>query len=201
MGLKIEYSRGATPLDPDDAAGLIPAHISTQGQLNEWEYANVARGEEWAFGKKQKNILSVEFMQTLHKQMLGDTWTWAGSIRTKETSRVGIAPEEIRPQLRNLLEDVAVQIMHAAWPIEEIAARLHHRLVYIHPFPNGNGRLSRTFTDLILVQNGVTRFVWGADLNHDGQARENYIAALRFADRSDYRPLFALLNVERKERE
>jgi len=35
MAVKFEYPPGATPLDPDDAAGLIPSHITTQGQLNE----------------------------------------------------------------------------------------------------------------------------------------------------------------------
>lgn len=196
MGLKIEYPAGATPLDPDDAAGLIPGHITTQGQLNEWEYANVIRGEEWAFDTKQKNILSVKFIQTLHQKMFGDTWRWAGAIRTKETHPVGIAPERIRPELKTLLEDVEAQIKDGKWGIEEIAARFHHRMVYIHPFPNGNGRFSRTITDLMLVQSGKDRFAWGDDLDHEGEPRERYIAALRAADTRDYGPLFALLKVK-----
>ena len=36
-----EYPPGATPLDPDEANGLIPKHIATQGQLNEWEQVNL----------------------------------------------------------------------------------------------------------------------------------------------------------------
>jgi len=44
MALKLEYPPGATPLDPDDAAGLIPSHITTQGQLNAWEFQNIAGG-------------------------------------------------------------------------------------------------------------------------------------------------------------
>ena len=195
MGLRLEYPPGATPLDPDDAAGLIPAHITTQGQLNEWEYANISRGEAWAFGRKHKEILSIDFMQTLHKNMFGDTWTWAGKIRTKETLPVGVAPEKIRPELHNLVDDVAAQLQDRAWVISEIAARLHHRLVQIHPFPNGNGRFSRTMTDVLLAQTGNDRFTWGANLNHAGEARERYIAALQLADRRDYSALFELLNV------
>lgn len=197
MAIKLEYPPGATPLDPDDAAGLIPSHITTQGQLNEWEYTNVAKGEEWAFGTKQRNILSVEFMQTLHRKMFADTWKWAGEIRRKETLPVGIAPERIRQELKTLLQDVEAQIKDGTWRIEEIAARFHHRLVYIHPFPNGNGRFSRTMTDLLLVQNGKDRFAWGADLNRDGEVRKRYISALGAADRKDYGPLFALLNAAR----
>lgn len=40
--MKFHYSPGATPLDPDESAGLIPTHIQTQSQLNEWEQANIA---------------------------------------------------------------------------------------------------------------------------------------------------------------
>jgi len=43
MAVKFEYPPGATPLDPDDAAGLIPSHIAIQGQLNAWEFQSHAR--------------------------------------------------------------------------------------------------------------------------------------------------------------
>ena len=76
MGLSFEDAPGATPLSPEDIAGLIPSHITNQGQLNEWEFANVAKGEEWAFATKHRNILTVEFLQQVHKQMFGDTWKW-----------------------------------------------------------------------------------------------------------------------------
>ena len=195
MGLKFEYPPGATPLDPDDADGLIPSHITTQSQLNEWEYANIASGEEWAFTIRHREILTIEFMQVLHKKMFGDTWRWAGTIRRKETLPVGIAPENIRPQLKTLLENVDVQISDREWTIEEIAARFHHRLVFIHPFPNGNGRFSRTAADLVLFRSGSERFTWGGDLAR-GEARDRYIASLRAADRRDYGPLFTYLGVK-----
>ena len=48
MALIHDDPPGATPLDPDEAAGLIPAHITQQAQLNEWEMANILAGERWA---------------------------------------------------------------------------------------------------------------------------------------------------------
>jgi Fic-DOC domain mobile mystery protein B len=201
MGLKIDYPEGATPLDPDDAEGLIPTHITTKGQLNEWEYSNVARGEEWALATREKNILSMRFIQGLHKRMFGDTWRWAGTIRRKETLPVGVAPENIRPELKTLLENVQAQIEDGSWSMEEIAARFHHKMVYVHPFPNGNGRFARTIADLVLSQNGRERFAWGADLSRNGDARRIYIAALRSADQKDHGPLFALLGVRRAGRQ
>lgn len=193
MGLNLDYPDGATPLDPDEVAGLIPAHISTQGQLNEWEQANITEGEQWAFGRRHKNILSREFMQALHKRMFRDTWRWAGEIRKTEKN-IGIAPHHIYVELKKLLDDVALQLASKDWEIDEIAARFHHRLVSIHPFPNGNGRFSRTMTDLLLVQNGRERFTWGAgDLVRAGDARQRYIHALQAADKFDYSLLLAFL--------
>lgn len=190
MGIKIEYPVGATPLDAGDAAALIPSHLTTQKQLNEWEMLNVREGEGWAFSKRQENILSIDFMQTLHKHMFGNTWDWAGQIRKKETSPVGIAPENIRIEIKELCEDVEAQIKDRGWHIDEIAARFHHRLVFIHPFPNGNGRFARLMTDLLLVQNGEERFTWGSgDLNGDGKVRGRYISALHAADSRNYGPL------------
>lgn len=196
MGLKIEYPEGATPLDPDDAEGLIPSHITTLGQLNEWEFANVVKGEEWAFGVRHRDMLSMRFVETLHERMFGDTWRWAGEMRKKETAPVGVAPENIRPELQKLLADIQAQTEYQSWSIQEIAARFHHRMVFIHPFPKGNGRFARTIADLLLWQHKAERFNWGEDLIHDGEARRMYIAALRAADRKDYRPLFALLGLK-----
>lgn len=194
MGITIEYPTGATPLDAEDLAALIPSHLTTRQQLNDWEMLNVREGEGWAFSRKQENILSIDFMQTLHKRMFGDTWSWAGKIRTKETLPVGIAPETIEIEIKKLCQDVEAQVQHGAWHLDEIAARFHHRLVFIHPFPNGNGRFSRTMADLLLVQNGKDRFTWGAeDLNRDGEVRDRYLSALRAADAKDYGLLFGFI--------
>jgi len=45
--MKLEYPNGATPLDPDLVAALIP-DLSTQGELSEWEAANIAAALRWA---------------------------------------------------------------------------------------------------------------------------------------------------------
>jgi Fic-DOC domain mobile mystery protein B len=195
MGLEIEPPAGATPLDPDDTRGLLPSHITNQQDLNEWEFENVARGEEWAFSTRHLEILAVDFMLSLHRQMFGDTWAWAGEVRRKEVAPVGVAPEHIRPALAALIEDVKEQLRHQTWDISEIAARFHHRLTAIHPFPNGNGRFARTMTDLLLVRADRPRFAWGSHLEKAGEARARYIAALQAADNGDYAPLFELLGV------
>lgn len=191
--MKLEYPPGATPLDPDEAAGLIPAHITTQGQLNEWELANILEGERRAFSRKRKDLLSIRFARMLHKRMFGNTWRWAGEFRATEKN-IGMDPAQIAPELKKLCDDMAYQVEHRSYPLDEIAARFHHRLTWIHPFPNGNGRFARTMTDLLLVQNGAERFSWGAgDLVAEGDVRRRYIDALRAADAKDYRPLLVFV--------
>lgn len=188
-----QYPPGATPLDPDEAAGLIPTHITTQEQLNEWELANILEGEHWAFSRKRKDLLSSRFMRSLHKRMFGNTWRWAGAFRKTEKN-IGIDPIHIAAELKKLCDDVVYQVEHRSYPLDEIMARFHHRLTWIHPFPNGNGRFSRTATDLLLVQSGAPRFTWGAgNLVSEGDVRRRYIDALRAADRRDYAPLLAFV--------
>ena len=35
--MRFEYAPGATPIDLDEAKGLIPAHLTLQRELNEYE--------------------------------------------------------------------------------------------------------------------------------------------------------------------
>lgn len=120
------------------------------------------------------------------------------NFASKEVQPIGVAPEQIRVALVTLLEDVKAQIQYKSWHISEIAARFHHRLVAIHPFPNGNGRFSRTMADLLLIHSEEKPFEWGAGLEKEGEARKKYIAALQAADRNNYRPLFDLVGVQTK---
>ena len=190
MATKFDHAPGATPIDPDEAAGLIPAHITTQGQLNEWEAANILDGEKWAFSRKHDDLLSLQFMCLLHRKLFGTTWKWAGEFRTTAKNIGDIEAKQIGTELKKLCGDVEYQIEHKSYPLDEIAGRFHHRLTWIHPFPNGNGRFSRTMADLLIVQNGAQRFSWGeGKLIPVGDVRPRYIEALHAADAKDYRPL------------
>jgi fido (protein-threonine AMPylation protein) len=78
---------------------------------------------------------------------------------------------------------------------EEFAVRLHHRVVKIHPFRNGNGRHSRLLADLVLSKHfGIEPFTWGgsAQLGTGDPHRQPYLEGLKSADRGDYGPLMKL---------
>ena len=75
-------------------------------------------------------------------------------------------------------------------PIEQ-ATRIHHRLVWIHPFPNGNGRFARLIADMYLKSLGCTHPTWPVDLQNDSPDRKRYINTLKAADKGDFGPLIA----------
>ncbi|MBZ5532395.1 MAG: mobile mystery protein B [Acidobacteriia bacterium] len=178
----------ATPLTPEERAELIPAHIAYRAELNEAEQANIARGQDWALGRR-RDLLSEKFIMDLHARMLGDVWRWAGKFRITERN-LGIHYFEIPMAVRQLLEDAKAWVQYKTYPPDEIAVRFHHRLVQIHPFPNGNGRHSRLIADLLVMSLGGERFTWGsANLQQAGDLRRQYIDALRAADNHDYAPL------------
>ncbi len=186
--------QGASPLDPDEAEGLRPPHIATREELNAWEQANILKAGEWLRGRrKASSVLDMNFLRELHKQMFSDTWTWAGTFR-KTLKNIGVPPEVVQEHTRHLLDHVQYWLDHDTYPIDEIAARFHHSLTAIHPFPDGNGRHARLMTDLLLRQVGVVPFSWGSvSLDIEGDVRKRYIRALQAADAGDYAPLFAFV--------
>lgn len=188
--MNFDYPEGATPLDPDEAEGLLLSHITNRSELDRWEQDNIAETEAWAFRRKQKDLLSEKFACTLHKRMFGNVWRWSGEFR-KSGKNIGVEWWSIGSELRNLLADVATWMEFNSYPPDEIAARFHHRLVSIHLFANGNGRHARLMTDLLLVQIlRQPRFTWGQEsLTKVGNCRQRYIEVLRGADRHDYLPL------------
>lgn len=193
--VNLDYPAGATPLDADELASLIPAHLTTQSELNEWEQLNIGEGDKWA-RKQRKDILGEDFLRQLHRRMFGETWKWAGEFR-KSDKNIGVDWRYIGVELKKLFDDVRYQIEHATFAADEIAVRFHHRLVAIHAFPNGNGRHARLMADLLAERLGRPRFTWGSrrlakeSLTDASPVRRDYIAALQAADARDIASLLA----------
>ncbi len=188
----------ATLLDPDEAEGLKLPWVATRVDLNAAESQNIIDAVTWLSGLRLRpdDVLDVEFLRRVHRRMFGDVWTWAGMLRSTERN-IGIDPSQINFQMRLLLVDVPHWISDTGphrWSNDEVAARFHHRLVWIHPFPNGNGRLGRLATDLLLRSMGEESFSWGrTGLDAVGGTRARYIAALRAADGGEFEDLRAFV--------
>jgi Fic-DOC domain mobile mystery protein B len=181
---------GNTPLSPEELADLIP-NLATKEELNEWERENILHGREWAVGDRTSptDMVSDEYVRKLHKKMFDETWKWAGDYRHTEKN-IGVSVHEIRERLMALFGDTRYWIENGTYLPDEIAVRFHHRLVFIHPFPNGNGRHARLIADIIAMKLGRSAFTWGsANLVKEGEARTTYLEAIGAADDGDIQPL------------
>ncbi len=129
------------------------------------------------------------YLQKIHYDMFHDVWDWAGKLRTTQTCP-GIKPYQIYGALVHLCDDVLYWCKGGCdLTTVEQAAKIHHQLVYIHPYPNGNGRFSRLVSDRYLKACKCPFPNWPIDLNKDGESRKQYIAPLKSADIGDYEPL------------
>ncbi|HLZ06645.1 MAG TPA: mobile mystery protein B [Bradyrhizobium sp.] len=183
----------ATPLDPALRGDLIQTWITTRADLNEAEEENIASGAAWARRRRGGTdaLLNENFSKSLHKQMFGDVWKWAGTYRQTELN-IGIAPHLIAAEMPVMFDNVRFWVANKTYSADEIAVRLHHRLTQIHGFPNGNGRHARMMADLLIEKLGGEPFTWGSGSIHDtGTLRTTYINALRAADNHDFGPLLA----------
>jgi Fic-DOC domain mobile mystery protein B len=186
----IEYPDGATPVCDEELQGLIPGHISTRSELDAWEALNIEKARMWLARARIRDVLAEPFVRRLHERMFDNTWTWAGQYRTTEKN-LGVRVWQIQNEVPQLCGDAKYWIDHATYPPDEIAVRFHHKLVWIHPFPNGNGRHARLMADLIAKRAlGREPFSWGgASLEKAGELRRKYIKALHRADHYEYGPL------------
>ncbi len=191
-------SDATTALGPDEREGLKLPHVETRGELDQVEQQNMQDCYRW-LEKQRKykgtDFLTEDFLLVLHRHMFGTVWRWAGHYRNSEKS-IGIYPGEIAAALRVLLEDAQYWAEHDTYSREEYAARFHHRLVCIHPFPNGNGRHGRIMTDVVLenVLN-VDPVDWTGEETMDAEThRQCYIQALRAADGRNYSALITLMS-------
>nr|WP_313429032.1 mobile mystery protein B [Brevundimonas diminuta] len=183
-----EDDEANTPLTAEEREQLIPSYIALRSELNEAEQINIAEASKWLSSRK-RDVLDQAFLNGLHKRMFGKVWRWAGQYRTTPRN-IGIDAYRIPTEMHQLIDDVQFWIANKTYSPDEIAVRFSHRLVAIHPFPNGNGRFSRMVSDMLAVQLGQPRFTWGsASLVDASETRATYVAALRAADAHDIEPL------------
>ncbi len=180
-----------TPWADHALIGLIPSWVSTRGDLNDVEALNVNDGYQWLRSTEPTidQMLTAEFVRELHGRMFGDVWTWAGTYRRTETN-LGVDWWEIAMRVTQLVDDLRYRAEHTPTEnsenIDLTCIEYHHRMVTIHPFPNGNGRHSRAFCDALVSALGRPQFTWGRlSIVSDRATRRAYIESLQSADDGD----------------
>lgn len=147
--------------------------------------------------KDKKRSISEMLIQNLHQIIVQETdKEWAGKYRNAGVIIGGAKhtpPDALQvPQkMRDLINWLKAQ--KGKMNIIELAALLHHKLVYIHPFFDGNGRTARLIMNVLLMQIGYPLVII---LKND---RKKYYDVLGKADSGRYEPLvkFIAQSVER----
>lgn len=188
---------GQTPIDPDEAKGLLLA-VHTQEALNRAEEENILRARIWADRSRlvRGDLLSDTTLRRIHKEMFGGVWRWAGIYRLSDKN-IGVSWQQIPVLMRQLSENFALRVSRPSEDRDRLCVEFHYQIVNIHPFVNGNGRHARFCADRLVENLGGRSFTWGRDdLREKGAARQNYLAALRAADSGDFGPLFRFARPE-----
>jgi Fic-DOC domain mobile mystery protein B len=178
---------GQTPLD--DISGLL-VDVKSRQELNDLEFKNIS-----AASRKYllKNLTSksapftYKWLQKIHKDMFGKVWRWAGAPRNSNLN-IGVSKEKIGAEIHKLFYDLG-QWEDRKEPPLEIAVKIHHRLAFIHPFANGNGRWARMVANLYLHKEKLPIVQWPVDQTI---FRPKYLKALKTADCGDYKLLVNL---------
>jgi len=99
-------------------------------------------------------------------------WKWAGHFRQTERN-LGWEVSRLTESIHHAFADAQAWLQSDTYPLHEIAVRLHHPLVRIHPWPNGNGRHARLMADVLVQSRDGADLTWGAaeDLATPGDAR------------------------------
>jgi len=166
-------------IDPDEMDDL-------ESRLLEDLYESVLRGD---FPDRR---LWVADLKTWHRRWLGNVYGWAGEERSVNLTK-GDFPFAAAAQIGSLLGKFEEECLGELTPcygldqealIDAIAVT-HVEFILIHPFREGNGRLSRLLADVMAVQAGrgpMDYSGWNAD-------REGYFAAIQHGMAGDYGPM------------
>lgn len=182
---------GATPIE--DYSSLKLNHITTRKELYDAEFANITLGSSYFLLKPPalSRLFTRKELYNIHKLMLANVWEWAGQKR-KSNKSVGVDKYQIDIELEKLIKNYLGWETFGLDAIE-ISARIHHGLVYIHPFENGNGRWARLVTNLYLREKLNKIIKWPEEeLFIETTFRKHYVSALRTADQGCFADLIKI---------
>ncbi len=141
--------------------------------------------------KEKRHTISEVLIRTIHQIVVQETdKEWAGRYRNSNVYIAGAthAPPDamdVAKEMQALIDWVKGN--RNKCHIIELATQFHHKLVYIHPFFDGNGRTARLMMNILLMQDGYPLVII---LKND---RKKYYRALEAADHGSYKELTRLI--------
>jgi Fic-DOC domain mobile mystery protein B len=183
---------GQTPLPIELRKGLKPKNIQTIGDLDEYEEQNLTKGLIWLEKQDSSKTLDRYFWFELHKKLFGEVWSWAGKVRVHELMNPDfVSYPNIQVELKKLEESLKFWVSNNSYNSKFIIARVHERLLTIHPFPNGNGRFSRIACEKLAEHLESSRPLWGSIYKEDSSKRRAiYVESIELARKQNkFEPL------------
>jgi cell filamentation protein len=139
----------------------------------------------------EDQIIKADDLCEWHRRWLGHVYEWAGRYRSVNMGKAEFhfAAAHLIPQLMHKLEDsfLSVYIPCKGMQDEQLVdalAKVHIEFILIHPFREGNGRLSRLLANIMALQAGQPML----DFSIMDDNKENYFAAVQ-AGLEDYEPM------------
>lgn len=160
MGLNPGY--GETPLEGDRIDALEPLVLDRYGRIPskaelydlETELLFIARTRLLESVDTARlsldDILTTSFLVHLHEQLFGGIWTWAGSFR-RTGLNIGVDPYLTSTALLTAFGNLGYQASEMLLTARQLGVAVHAELVRIHPFSDGNGRVTRLMADLVFA--------------------------------------------------
>lgn len=162
--------------------------------MDEMEATKLAEATDWAIrhATADQRFTAADIC-LWHTQWLGEVYPWAGEYRQVNISKGGFVFAMAAQVPRLMLEferDVLARYTPCALEslddVLEALAITHCELVLIHPFREGNGRVSRLLSTLMALQAGLPLLNFSSI---KGKQREAYFAAVRASMDRNYRPM------------
>ncbi|MCS7082163.1 MAG: Fic family protein [Bacteroidetes bacterium] len=180
-----------TEVDHDNKLGLTDPEA-----INRAELEGIARAQHFLFSLSPEHPITAELIRRIHYEAFHHLYHWAGQYRRVSVVVGGFEPPppaQVPLLMYQLEKNLELRLPYAARGLKELVeviAEIHHRLTFIHPFRNGNGRTARLVSDLISLRCGGPPVVLYV---REGDLRRAYIEALRQADQGRMEPLQRLI--------
>jgi len=152
--------------------------------------------EDILVGVQQDQKITTDDLCEWHRKWLGNVYEWAGQQRSVNMGK-GDLHFASAQQIPRLLEELDNKYLKKFTPchtfddemLVEAIAVVHVEFILVHPFREGNGRLSRLLANVMALQARKPELdfsAWDAD-------RETYFAAIRFGLACNYEPMKQLV--------
>ncbi|EAQ7220492.1 cell filamentation protein Fic [Salmonella enterica] len=189
----VSSSEGQYEKDSGEQVLANKLGIATSDEMDQAELVLLEQLYQSVFEEQfPEGQLSVVMLKSWHRRWLGNIYEWAGQERAVNISKGGFmfAPSSQLPKLLNefdtryLAQYTPCSGMDEEQLITAIAIT-HVELILIHPFREGNGRLSRLLADVMAVQGGYKPL----DYQSWEQNKTQYISAIHAGLSMDYEPM------------